>query len=413
MDSLYGIIENWLRQMNLGENIAVWGTKGILLFGIVAISYLAAKAFRHLLIPFLQTLSHRTKAKWDDYLFHDKVLQKAAHIILPIIWYVLLPFVFPKYSPWLAFLLKICQIYLIVASLMLLSAFFDSLYEISNMHRNLRNRPLRGIYQMLKVIAVCVSVVLIISVIIDKNAMSVLAGLGASAAVLMLIFRDSILGLVAGVQLSANDMLRPGDWITMEKYGADGYVTEVNLTTVKIQNFDMTITTIPPYTLVSDSFRNWRSMQESGGRRIKRAVPIDADTIRFCSDEECARFREEGLLQGMRDTGERPVTNLTVLQNYIARYMGKHPDLHPDMLQMVRQLPPTPDGVPLEIYCFTNNTEWTFYESVQDEIIAHVIAMLPQFGLRLFQRPTGNSLREAGRSNVPQEPAPLSYSEKK
>lgn len=411
MDSLYGIIENWLRQ-NLGEDIAAWGTKGILLFGIVVISYFAVKVFRRLLIPCLQMLSRYTKVKWDDYLFHDKVLQKAAHVILPIIWYVLLPFVFPKSSPWLAVLLKICQIYLIVASLMLLSAFFDSLYEISNMHRNLRNRPLRGIYQMLKVIAVCVSVVLIISVIIDKNAMSVLAGLGASAAVLMLIFRDSILGLVAGVQLSANDMLRPGDWITMEKYGADGYVTEVNLTTVKIQNFDMTITTIPPYTLVSDSFRNWRSMQESGGRRIKRAVPIDADTIRFCSDEECARFREEGLLQGMRDTGERPVSNLTVLQNYIARYMSKHPDLHPDMLQMVRQLPPTPDGVPLEIYCFTNNTEWTFYESVQDEIIAHVIAVLPQFGLRLFQRPTGNSLRETGRNSMPPEPTPLSDAEK-
>lgn len=177
--------------------------------------------------------------------------------------------------------------------LLLISAFLNSLYEISNEHETLRNRPLKGIYQMIKLIAFGIGFIVIISIITDSNATSILAGLGASAAVLMLIFKDSLLGLVAGVQLSANDMLRPGDWITMPKYGADGDVIEVSLTTVKVRNFDKTITTIPPYVLVSDSFQNWRGMRDTGGRRIKRSINIDLNTIRFCTEEEKKRLVEK------------------------------------------------------------------------------------------------------------------------
>lgn len=188
---------------------------------------------------------------------------------------------------------KACEIYLVVCMLLLVSAFLNSLYEISNEHETLRNRPLKGIYQMIKLIAFGIGFIVIISIITDSNATSILAGLGASAAVLMLIFKDSLLGLVAGVQLSANDMLRPGDWITMPKYGADGDVIEVSLTTVKVRNFDKTITTIPPYVLVSDSFQNWRGMRDTGGRRIKRSINIDLNTIRFCTEEEKKRLVEK------------------------------------------------------------------------------------------------------------------------
>ena len=244
---------------------------------------------------------------------------------------------------------------------------------------------------MLKLVTVSVGIVLIIGILIDRNATSILAGLGASAAVLMLIFKDSILGLVAGVQLSANDMLRPGDWITMSKYGADGYVIEVTLTTVKVQNFDKTITTIPPYALVSDSFQNWRGMRECGGRRIKRSVFIDARTIRRCTPEETARLREKGYLAA--DTSQE-IVNLQALREYLANYLSNCPDVRSDLMSMVRTLQPTSEGVPLEFYCFTRHFEWIPYEAFQSALTDRVLTLLPEFGLQAFQRPAGTDLHE-------------------
>ena len=393
MEELNATIESFIRQLGLSDPYVAWGVKGVWLATIFVITCLTTKLFLYVLVPVLQKVSRHTKTMWDDYLFQDKVLHKAARLLPPIIWYALLPFVVTESAFWLDLLQKVCQIYLIVVTLKLIAAFFDTLYEISTEHENLRNRPLKGVYQMFKLLAFCIGGILIISILINRNAATVLAGLGASAAVLMLIFKDSILGLVAGVQLSANDMLRPGDWITMNKCGADGYVIEVTLTTVKVQNFDMTITTIPPYTLVSDSFQNWRGMQESGGRRIKRSILIDADTVRFCTDEEMARYAKANLLTGNRESAESPLTNISVLKNYIAAYLKKHPDIHPEKLQLIRQLQSTAEGIPLEIYCFARKTEWTFYESVQDEVISHIIAKLPDFGLRLYQRPAGENIR--------------------
>lgn len=263
---------------------------------------------------------------WDDHLFSDKVMHRAARLIPPLIWYVLLRVAFYDTPVLLNVLHKACLIYLIVAVLQLVAAFLDTLYEISSRHETLRNRPLKGVYQMIKLLAVCVGAILIVSILIGQDATAVLAGLGASAAIIMLIFRDSILGLVAGVQLSANDMLRPGDWITMAKYGADGYVTEVTLTTVKVQNFDKTITTIPPYALVSDSFQNWRGMWDSGGRRIKRSLLIDASSVHNCTAAELAALREKGLAGTTPDA--EPVVNLYALREYAARYL-KGPPGHP------------------------------------------------------------------------------------
>ena len=261
-----------LQQIGFEKSDLNWATQVVLILGILLMSYLITLIFHHLIMPAVRKITARTKATWDDYLFNDRMMKAFCRMIPPITWYILLPFAFDEKSLYLLhILLKASLIYLIITALMLIKCFLDSLYEISSEHETLKNRPLKGIYQMINLIAIGVGFILIISILIDRNATAILTGLGASAAILMLIFKDSILGLVAGVQLSANDMLRPGDWITMTKYGADGYVIEVSLTTVKVQNFDKTITTIPPYALVSDSFQNWRGMRESGGRRIKRA----------------------------------------------------------------------------------------------------------------------------------------------
>ena len=268
----------------VSDGILDWVYPLTAMFAIWLFAYLCTAAFRFVVMPAVQKVTERTKATWDDYLFNARVMRAFRRIIPPVIWYATLPLVFSTYLPGLQMvLMKVCNIYLVVVSLMFISEFLHSLYEISEEHQKLRNRPLKGIYQMFKLLAIVVGCILIVSIIIDKSATAVLAGLGASAAVLMLIFKDSILGLVAGVQLSANDMLRPGDWITMDKYGANGFVLEVSLTTVKVQNFDKTITTIPPYLLVSDSFQNWRGMKESGGRRMKLSVNVDANTVHFCS----------------------------------------------------------------------------------------------------------------------------------
>ena len=268
MDRLDDYILSFLRHTaGVSENVLSWVYPLTALFAIGLVSYLCTALFRYVVMPAVQKLTERTKATWDDYLFNDRVMKAFRRIIPPVLWYVLLPFAFAADSSVLPVLLKACNIYLVVVSLFFISEFLHSLYEISSEHQKLRNRPLKGIYQMFNLMAVVVGFILVVSIIVTKSAGTVLAGLGASAAIIMLIFKDTILGLVAGVQLTANDMLRPGDWITMNKYGANGYVREVSLTTVKVQNFDKTITTIPPYLLVSDSFQNWRGMREAGGRR--------------------------------------------------------------------------------------------------------------------------------------------------
>ena len=384
MEETNHAIARWLTEAGWSETYVNLAVKAVIILGILVVAYAAAVLFRRLIVPLLQKISARTKAVWDDHLFSDKVMHRAARLIPPLIWYVLLRVAFYDTPVLLNVLHKACLIYLIVAVLQLVAAFLDTLYEISSRHETLRNRPLKGVYQMIKLLAVCVGAILIVSILIGQDATAVLAGLGASAAIIMLIFRDSILGLVAGVQLSANDMLRPGDWITMAKYGADGYVTEVTLTTVKVQNFDKTITTIPPYALVSDSFQNWRGMWDSGGRRIKRSLLIDASSVHNCTAAELAALREKGLAGTTPDA--EPVVNLYALREYAARYLKGHPGIHPDLMQMVRMLQPTPEGIPVEVYCFTRETDWVAYEAVQGAVFDHLFAVLPDFGLRACQR---------------------------
>lgn len=392
MEDLYLEVARQLSDMGIDKENLSWSTRLTLVALILLISYIMTKLFRHLVIPAVHKITSRTKATWDDYLFNEKMMTSFCRMIPPIMFYLLLPFVFNNVPQVLDILLKGCLIYLVITTLMLVNSFLNSLYEISNEHETLRNCPLKGIYQMINLVAIGIGIILIISILIDQNAATILAGLGASAAVLMLIFKDSILGLVAGVQLSANDMLRPGDWITMPKYGADGDVLEVSLTTVKVRNFDKTITTIPPYALVSDSFQNWRGMRETGGRRIKRSIFIDMTTVHFCSEREKEMFASRGWIDEAQAKPETQVVNLYVFRNYLQNYLKEHPRTHKELMIMVRQMQPTSEGLPLEIYCFSNTTVWPEYEQIQGEIFDHILAVIPEFGLRIFQRPSGNDL---------------------
>ena len=340
------------------------------------------------IIPLVRKLREGTRSKWDDILLNDVVLKDITRLFPPIIITSLLPLAFSDGNLVLEFLLKVNTIYMIVVVSKLLCSFLNSLYNLSNNHDKLKSHPLKGIYQMLKIVVICVALIIIVSILINKNPEYILTALGASAAVLMLVFKDMIMGLVAGVQLSANDMLRPGDWISMPKYGADGDVIEVTLTTVKVQNWDKTITTIPPYALISDSFQNWRGMRDCGGRRVKRSVYIDMRSITFCTKEQHQDFAKRGWLEGV-EREDKFVVNLHVFRNYLENYLRHHPRVSKRLTIMVRQLQPTAQGLPLELYFFSDGTEWVPYEHLQAEIFEHVFAMLPTFGLRVFQAPMG------------------------
>ena len=340
------------------------------------------------LIPLVRKLRQGTRSKWDDILLNDVVLKDITRLFPPIIITLLLPLAFSDGNLVLEFLLKVNSIYMIVVVSKLLCSFLNSLYSLSNSHDKLKSHPLKGIYQMLKIVVICVALIIIVSILINRNPEYILTALGASAAVLMLVFKDMIMGLVAGVQLSANDMLRPGDWISMPKYGADGDVIEVTLTTVKVQNWDKTITTIPPYALISDSFQNWRGMKDCGGRRVKRSVYLDMRSITFCTKEQHQDFAKRGWLEGV-EREDKFVVNLHVFRNYLENYLRHHPRVSKRLTIMVRQLQPTAQGLPLELYFFSDGTEWVPYEHLQAEIFEHVFAMLPTFGLRVFQSPMG------------------------
>lgn len=378
----------WLSPLGITADSRVWLYWLIAIATIALVVFMADVVCRRLVLPLVKRLTRATRAAWDDILLSDTLLKDVSRLVPPILIAVLMPLAFSHGHPTLDLLLKVNLIYLIAIIAKLMCTFLSALYDLSSHQDRLKNHPLKGVYQMLKIVVICVALIIVVSILIDKNPSYILTALGASAAVLMLVFKDSIMGLVAGVQLSANDMLRPGDWITMPKYGADGDVMEVTLTTVKVQNWDKTITTIPPYALVSDSFQNWRGMKESGGRRVKRSIYIDMRSISFCSEEQMAEFERRGWLDGI-EREDKFVVNLHVFRNYLEEYLQHHPRVNSGMTIMVRQLQPTAQGLPLELYFFSDGTEWVPYEHLQSEIFEHVFAVMPTFGLRVFQSPMG------------------------
>ena len=397
-DKIILLLQNW----GVTEGFLPFIYWTIVLLTVAFVVYASNAVCEKVVVPLVKSLTRKTQTAWDDALLNNKVLNDFCAIVPPVLLTILLPLFFDGNSRLIVLTLKFCNVYVVIVAVRLLCSVLSSLYAMSSEHEKLKNRALQGVFQMLKLIVICVGVIIVISELLDKNPMNIIAGFGASAAILMLVFKDTIMGLVAGVQLSVNDMLRPGDWITIPKFGADGAVVEVTLTTVKIQNWDKTITTIPPYLLVSDSFQNWRGMWDYGGRRVKRSVFIDMHSIDFCSDEQVARFvSEDWADETMADEGN--VVNLRLFRKYIEHYLRNHPRVNSEMIIMVRQLQPTPQGLPLELYFFSDGTDWIPYENLQSEVFEHLFAVLPRFGLRVFQSPAGTDFAAVSKA----EPLPV------
>ena len=382
----------WLQDLGISQAQLQWIMPAAAVLLILLVAFVLDRICRKLMIPIVKRLTGRTGVKWDDMLFNDEVLNNICHLVTPIVSLILIPMAFPPGSEMLTFILKLCNVYLVIVVLKLLCSLINSLYVIVSGSEKRKDRSVKGFYQTIKLVVICIGVIVIISTLIDKSPVAILTGLGAGAAILMLVFQDTIKGLVAGVQLTANDMLRPGDWISMPKYGADGDVIEVSLTTVKVRNWDKTITTIPPYALVNDSFQNWRGMFDTGGRRVKRSLNIDMNSVRFCTAEEMEHYRQQPWMEGYEEA-QGDVVNLHIFRQYIDFYLRHHAKVHQDMLILVRQLQPTAEGLPLELYFFSASTVWVDYEALQSEVFEHVLAMAHKFGVAVFQRPSGQDLQ--------------------
>lgn len=398
MNEIQLYIDGLIAQMGVDVNDVGFVSR-LVIVGIIVLLVVLAYHFCHkILYKVVSRITQRTVSRWDDHLLGGKVLDSMCHLLPPLLLYVLLPVAFGDMPKMLKFLESSCYIYIIVVLLRLVCAFINALYRLTREKAGVEQHPLKGVYQMLKIIFILLGSIVIISVLVGKSPVAILTGLGVVAAALTFVFQDTILGFVAGVQLSSNDMLKPGDWIIAPKYGADGFVIDVTLTTVKVRNWDMTITTVPPYALVKDSFQNWRGMFNSGGRRVKRSIDIDINSIKFCTPEQLAFFKEKGWLEGIDDV-EGEMVNLRVFRNYLERYIRSHNLINQNLIQIVRQLQPTPHGLPLELYFFTADTQWVAHEKVQASVFEHVFAMLPMFGLRVFQSPAGTDLQEVVKSN--------------
>ena len=377
----------WIQQSGLSESMSVLLIRIFLILMMLLLAFIIDRICRKAVIPIVHKITSKTDFKWDDYLLNDDVLNDCCNLIAPILIYAAIP-MFMLDTPIMEFLMKCCRIYIIAVFMKLLCSIITSLYLISSEHDKLKNHSMKGFYQMLKLAVICIGSIVIISTLVGKNPLAILTGLGAGTAILMLVFQDTIKGFVAGIQLIANDMLRPGDWITVPKYGADGDVIEVTLTTVKVRNWDKTIVTVPPYALINDSFQNWRGMFDTGGRRIKRSINIDMNTVRFCTEEQMNAFRQHSWMEGFEATGKEEV-NLYVFRHYVEYYLRHHPKVNNDMIMTVRQLQPTAQGMPIELYFFSADTGWLKYEHLQAEVFDHVLAVLPMFDLRAFQSPAG------------------------
>lgn len=349
-------------------------------------------------------LVKKTHVWWDDLLFDRKVMRHLCGIVTPIVINLTLPLLISSLDisrEWfIDILYKGVDIYVILACLIFINTLFKTLFAIIEHRPTWKGKPIKGLLETLQVVLVIIGGILIIAVIIDKSPTGLLAGLGASAAVISFIFKDSLMGLVAGVQLSANNMLKVGDWIEMPSRGIDGVVVAVSLTTIKIRSWNNTLQTIPPYLLISEPFDNWQAMRDSGGRRIKRNINIDMSSLRFADEAfiESLRTNEataeimKSIATSLEEGGV--VTNLDIYMRYINRYLDTHPRLNHTMTCMVRQLQPTEWGLPVELYCFSANVNWVPYEHLQAEIFSHIVALAPLFSIEIYQAPAGSSFRK-------------------
>lgn len=404
---------DWLLRQGIAAETATTLATGAGLTLLFVLAWLVNLIAKRIILRAVTGLAARTAYTWDDALVEAGVFTRLSHIAPALVFNLFGDDVLgdaPEIKAWID---GCVTVYLIAIGLAVFSALLNALFAVSQRTEAGRRLPVRGFVQAVKLIVFLVGGIFILSAIFDKTPVYFLSGLGALTAVLMLIFKDAILGFVAGIQISVNQMVRVGDWIEMPKAGADGDVIDVSLTTVKVRNWDKTITTIPTYALISESFKNWHGMHESGGRRIKRSLYIDMQTVTFADeamlaqwaqirrlrpylDEKLAEIAQEnanlGLDLGVLGNGRR-LTNLGTFRAYVVAYLREHPKIHQQMTFLVRQLQPTEHGLPLEIYVFTNDTRWAVYEGIQADIFDHLFAIIPQFGLSVYQHPSGRDLR--------------------
>ena len=406
---------NFISQnLGVGESNAGYLYSVIALIIIIGLGWLANLIVKRFLLGLVRSLIKKTKISLGEYLIGEKFFHRLSHLAPAFVVSSLSSVVFLGY-PILNELVEIViNLYLVVIALWVIDSLINAVYKLAEKTEISSKLPLKGICQAIKILINGTGVIFILSILLDKSPIYFISGLGALTAVLLLVFKDVILGLVAGIQLTTNNMVRKGDWIEMPKYGADGDVIDVSLTTVKVQNWDKTVSTIPAHALVSDAFKNWRGMSESGGRRIKRSIHLDLSSVRFLKESEIEELEKIELLQdyfkGKRsDIGEkglavekqglvapllngRNLTNAGTFRAYCLEYLRANSSIHKEgMTFLVRQLAPTEKGLPIEIYVFVNDVRWVHYEGIQSDIFDHLLASLPIFGLRAFQLPSDSS----------------------
>ena len=381
---------------------------------VLAVALVADLIAKRVIVRAVVTLAARTSTHWDDAVLRRRVVHRLAHLApANVIYHFAVP-ALDGYETWSAAIQQGCLLYMLFVTVLVVDGVLNAAVDILSSSELSRSVPFTSIVQVVKLVIYCVAAIAALSLVLGKSPVLLLSGLGAMTAVLMLVFKDPILGFIGGIQLSANQMVAPGDWIEMPAYGADGDVLEVGLTSVKIRNFDNTITTIPTYGLISGSFKNWRGMSESGGRRIKRAIHIDMNSVHFCDDEtlvrlakiphmaaylerkqhELVRWKAEHDADANRPSNLRRLTNVGTFRAYIVAYLRNHSMIRQEMTFLVRHLAPSAQGLPIEIYVFSRDTDWVRYEDLQADIFDHILAMAPEFGLSVYQSPSGRDVQD-------------------
>ena len=381
---------------------------------VLAVAVVADLIAKRVIVRAVETLAARTSTHWDDAVLRRRVVHRLAHLAPAIVIYHFAVPALDGYETWSAAIQQGCLLYMLFVTVLVVDGVLNAAVDILSSSELSRSVPFTSIVQVVKLVIYCVAAIAALSLVLGKSPVLLLSGLGAMTAVLMLVFKDPILGFIGGIQLSANQMVAPGDWIEMPAYGADGDVLEVGLTSVKIRNFDNTITTIPTYGLISGSFKNWRGMSESGGRRIKRAIHIDMNSVHFCDDEtlvrlakiphmaaylerkqhELVRWKAEHDADANRPSNLRRLTNVGTFRAYIVAYLRNHSMIRQEMTFLVRHHAPSAQGLPIEIYVFSRDTDWVRYEDLQADIFDHILAMAPEFGLSVYQSPSGRDVQD-------------------
>ena len=386
---------------------------GLLLIIAIALGFIVDRISRQILVSGFISLAKKSKTDWDDLLVENKVFSAVAHLIPVLFIFYLLPQIVNNHSNLVDYFDRIAEVVIILVAIQIIFRVLNTLKTILNRVETFKDKPLQSYFQLLKIIISIILGILILSILANKSIMYFFGAFGAMTAVLLLVFKDTILGFIASIQLAANDMIRVGDWVAMEKYGADGDVIEINLTTVKVKNWDKTITTVPTYSFISDSFKNWRGMQETGARRIARSVFINQQTIKFADDdlikqlknihilkdyveskqEEIKKYNEEKKIDINTVSNGRRMTNLGTFRAYLLEYLKNHPKINQDLTVLVRQQDPSANGIPIQVYAFSKEIAWEKYEAIQSDIFDHILAVVHQFELEIFQNPTGTDFR--------------------